>query len=226
MSNSLRPHGLYGPWNSPGQNTGVRSLSLLQGIFPTQGSNPGLPHCRQILYQLSHQGSLGILEGVAYSFSSKSSRPRNELGSPALQADSSLTELSGKPTTDWVPYKLQKVTVFPIVKKKSPCWRCEFLPWRRKQQPTPVFLPGESHGQRSLVGYSPWGRKESDTTEATKYACTFFTVLESGSPRSRHQQIRCLVRACFLVLSQPACLPSLCVLTGQKGKGSSLRSLL
>ena len=50
-------HGLYSPWNSPGQNTGVCSLSLLQGIFPTQGSNPGLPHCRQILYQLSHWGS-------------------------------------------------------------------------------------------------------------------------------------------------------------------------
>ena len=43
------------PWNSPGQNTGVGSLSLLQGIFPTQGSNPGLPHCRRTLYQLSHQ---------------------------------------------------------------------------------------------------------------------------------------------------------------------------
>ena len=45
------------PWNSPGQNTGVGTLSLLQGIFPTQGSNPGLPHCRQILYQMSYQGS-------------------------------------------------------------------------------------------------------------------------------------------------------------------------
>ena len=44
-------------WDSPGQNTGMGSLSLLQGIFPTQGSNPGLPYCRQILYQLSHQGS-------------------------------------------------------------------------------------------------------------------------------------------------------------------------
>ena len=43
------------PWNSPGKNTGVGSHSLLQGIFSTQGSNPGLPHCRQILYQLSHQ---------------------------------------------------------------------------------------------------------------------------------------------------------------------------
>ena len=41
------------------------------------------------------------------------------------------------------------------------------IPWRRKWQLTPVFLPGESHGQRSLVGYSPWGHKESDTTEAT-----------------------------------------------------------
>ena len=47
--------GLYSPWNSPGQNTGVGSLSLLQGIFPTQGSNPGLPHCRWICYQLSHR---------------------------------------------------------------------------------------------------------------------------------------------------------------------------
>ena len=49
MSDSLRSHGLYTPWNSPGQNTGVGSLSLLQGIFPTQGSNPGLLHCRRIL---------------------------------------------------------------------------------------------------------------------------------------------------------------------------------
>ena len=54
---TLWPHGLYIPWNSPGQNTGVGSLSFLQGIFPTQGSNPGLSHYRQILYQLSHQRS-------------------------------------------------------------------------------------------------------------------------------------------------------------------------
>ena len=56
MSDSLRPHGLDSPWNSPGQNT-VGSLSLLQGIFPTQQSNPGLLHCRQTLYRLSHQGT-------------------------------------------------------------------------------------------------------------------------------------------------------------------------
>jgi len=63
---------------SPGQNTRVGSLSLLQGIFSTQGSNPGLPHCRQSLYQLSHQGSPGILEWVAYPFTSRSSRSRNQ----------------------------------------------------------------------------------------------------------------------------------------------------
>ena len=57
VSDSLRPHGLHSPWNSPGQNTGVGSLSLLQGIFPTQESNRGLLQYRRILYQLSYQGS-------------------------------------------------------------------------------------------------------------------------------------------------------------------------
>ena len=79
-SRSLRPHGLHSPWNSPGQNSGVGSLSLLQGIFPTQGLNPGLPHCRWILYQLSHKGSPRIVEWVAYPFSSRSSRPRKQTG--------------------------------------------------------------------------------------------------------------------------------------------------
>ena len=75
VSDSLRPH-----WNSPGQNTGVGSCSFLQGIFPAQGSNPHLPHCRQILYQLSHKRIPRILEWVAYPFSSGSSRPRNQTG--------------------------------------------------------------------------------------------------------------------------------------------------
>ena len=78
VSDCLRPHGLHNPWNSPGQNTGVGSLFLLQGIFPTQELNPGLLHCTQILYQLSHKGSPRILEWVAYPFSSRSSWPRNQ----------------------------------------------------------------------------------------------------------------------------------------------------
>ena len=74
LSNSLW---LHSPWNSPGQNTGVGSLSLLQVIFPTQGLNPGLPHWGWILYQLSHKGRLRILEWGAYPFSSESSQPRD-----------------------------------------------------------------------------------------------------------------------------------------------------
>ena len=73
LFDSLRPHGLYSPWNFSGQNTEVGSLSFLQVIFPTQGSSPVLRHCRRILYQLSHQGIPRILEWVAYPFSRGSS---------------------------------------------------------------------------------------------------------------------------------------------------------
>ena len=63
------------------------------------------------------------------------------------------------------------------------CKRCGFnpwvwkIPWRRAQQPTPVFLPGNSHGQRSLAGYNPWGCEKSDKTEATQHTCTQFCFL-------------------------------------------------
>ena len=80
VSNSLRPHGLWSArllcaWNSPGKNTGVGCHSLLQRIFPTQGLNLGLLHCRQILYHLSHQGI----------FHSLLPNPGMEARSPALQ---------------------------------------------------------------------------------------------------------------------------------------------
>ena len=80
VSDSLQPHSLYSPWNSPGQNTGVGSLSLLQRIFLTEGLNPGLPACRRILYQLSHKGNPRILEWVVYPFSRGSSWLRNRTG--------------------------------------------------------------------------------------------------------------------------------------------------
>ena len=70
MSNSLGPHGLYSPWNS-------YSLFLLQGTVPTQGLNPGLLHCRQILYQLSHKGSPSV-EGDAFSGSFLRSSPSSD----------------------------------------------------------------------------------------------------------------------------------------------------
>ena len=62
----------------PGQNTGVGSLSLLHGLILTQVSNPSLPYCRQILYQLSYKGSPKTLEWISYPFSRESSRPRNQ----------------------------------------------------------------------------------------------------------------------------------------------------
>ena len=71
VSDSLQSHTLYSPWDSPGQNTGVGSLFLLQGIFPTQESNWCLLHCRQILYQLSYQGMFigNIKSGTQFSLS-------------------------------------------------------------------------------------------------------------------------------------------------------------
>ena len=95
VPNSLQLHRLYSPWNSSGQHTGVGSCSLLQGIFPTQGSNPGLPHCRRILYQLSHQGSPRTLEPIPSPGDLPD--PGIELGSPALQADSYQLSYQGSP---------------------------------------------------------------------------------------------------------------------------------
>ena len=102
MSDSLWPHGLYSPCNSPFQNTGVGGLptQYWRGFFPTQGLNPGLPHCRWILYQLSHKGSPRILEWVAYSFSSSSSWPRNQTG---------VSCIAGGFFTNWAIRKAQEV---------------------------------------------------------------------------------------------------------------------
>ena len=103
------------------------------------------------------------------------SAPRIEPGPSAVEASS-----LNHQTTKGFP---QLLTIYPLlVFQGLPWWlrqericlkyeRPRFYPWirkilwRREWQPTPVFLPGESHGQRSLSGYSPWGCKESDTTE-------------------------------------------------------------
>ena len=86
------------PNNSPGQNTRVGSLSLLQGIFPTQGSNPGLPHCGQILYQLSHKGSPNC--------------PQKNLNSKSVQSRSGLCRFQ--------PRAFRRVNVPPYVLSNSP----------------------------------------------------------------------------------------------------------
>ena len=101
VSDSLWPHGCGLPGssvhgNSPGQNTGVGSCSLLQGIFPIQGSNPRLPHCGWILYHLSHKGSPRILEWVSIPSPGDLPNPRIQLGPSVLQVDSLPAELPGK----------------------------------------------------------------------------------------------------------------------------------
>ena len=119
VSNFFQPHGWYNPWNSPGQNTGVGSLSLLQWIFPTRGLTPGLLYCRRILYQLSHKESPRILEWVAYPFSSGSSRPRSRTGVSWITGD--LTELSGK-HWKWLCLLTWSLTDAAVWLKEAPVW--------------------------------------------------------------------------------------------------------
>ena len=131
VSHSLRHHGPYSPWNSPGQNAGVGSLSLLQVIFPTQGLNPGLPYCRCILYHLNHQGSPRILEWVAYPFSRGSSQPRNRTG------------------ISWILYQLSYQGTNNLVNSsQSTNFRLSptaFTPIR------PTLLPIQEHGDCLLI---------------------------------------------------------------------------
>ena len=112
VSNSLQPHVLYSPWNSPGQTTGVGSLSLLQGIFPNQGSNPGLPHCMRILYQLSHKGSPRILAWVACPFFRGFSWPRNR---------TRVSCTSGGFFTNWATREVPPTPPPPLQKRKDMC---------------------------------------------------------------------------------------------------------
>ena len=107
LCDTMYPVRLLCPWASPGKKTGVGCHALLQGIFSTQGLNPGLPHCRQILCRLSHQGSPRILEWVACPFSRGSSRSKNQTGSPALQADSLPAEFTKKKRLFWHHLKIR-----------------------------------------------------------------------------------------------------------------------
>ena len=104
-SDSLWPHVLSSPWNSPDQNTGVVRLSLLQGIFPTQGSNPGLLHCRRILLLAEPQGKPDLCSYISVfllfllsqvSSSSTSERANNH------QSENSLQNIDSKIVLGWM----------------------------------------------------------------------------------------------------------------------------
>ena len=141
--NSLQSYGLCPPGSSvhgihSGKNTGEGCHFLLQRIFATQGSN---------LYLLSWQAC---------------SLPLSYLGSPVLIMPTVKLSNSIHPHCIYLPPpKLGSLLSVSILLLSL----FTFMHWRRKWQPTPVLLPGKSHGWWSLVGYSPWGRKESDTTE-------------------------------------------------------------
>ena len=188
-SDSLRPHGLqparlFCPWDFPGKNTGVSCHFLVQGTFLTQGFNLyllGLLHWQVDSWPLRHQSGryqtqfwcllmqllitvLGLnkwniwtklhlmgCRGNGYNL--VLSQISQDLRSPRLPGGS-VSEESACIAGDHLQCRRPRFD--PWVGK---------IPWRRIWQPTPVFLPGKSHEQRSLVGYSPWGRKELDTTE-------------------------------------------------------------
>ena len=133
MSDSLRPHGLNSPWSSPGQNTGVGSISFLQGIFPIQGSNPRLPHCRWILYQLSHQGSPRILERIAIPSPGDLPDPGMKPGSPALQADSLPAEPPGKPKNTGVGSLSLLQRIFPTQESNPDLLHCRQILYQPKK---------------------------------------------------------------------------------------------
>ena len=174
VSNSLWPHGLCSPWNSPAQNTGVGSSSLRQRIFPTQGSNPGLPYCRQILHQLTN-GKSWLMGTPGWVISMNKINPcKNQwyvlfaFGSRDLKASlvaqmvkksacnagnpSSIPGL-GSSSGEGIGYPLQYCwasLVTEMAKNTPACRRPGLNPWagkilrRRAWQPPPVFLSGES----------------------------------------------------------------------------------
>ena len=111
--------------------TRVGSLSLLQGIFPTQGLNPGLLHCTQILYHLNHWGS-----------------PRNSVATLHTSAARCQLLISGGKKKGLPSGTSGKEPTYKCRRPRRPRFNpwVGKIPWRRKWQRTLVFLPGESHG--------------------------------------------------------------------------------
>ena len=150
---------------SPGQNTGVGSLALLQGIFPTQGWSPGLPHCRRILYQLSHKRSPRTLEWVAFPFSRDLPDTEIKPTSPVLAGrffttyhlgvkvtqlcltlcnpmDCSLTGSSihgifQARILEWVAISFSRDLPNPGIEPRSPALQADSLPAEPQEKPEP-----------------------------------------------------------------------------------------
>ena len=131
--------------DSPGKNTGVGCHALLRGIFPTQGLNPGLPHCRWILYHLSHQGSPKILEWVAYPFSRGSSWARNWTGVSCIAGGFFISGATREAQEHWtgLPCPPPEDLLNPGIKFRSPTLQADSLPVELpgKPQKKPMLTP-------------------------------------------------------------------------------------
>ena len=182
MSDSLQPHGLYSPWNSPGHNTGVGNFSLLQGIFPTQRCNPGLLHCRLILYQMSHKGSkegwvpmnwcfwIAVLEKTLQGLlNTKEIKPVNPKGNqPWIFIGR--TDAQAEALILW-PHDA-KNRLIGEAPDGGKDWRWEEKGWQDKivgwhhqlNGHESEQILGDSEGKGSLACCSPWGCKDSDIT--------------------------------------------------------------
>ena len=153
MFGSLWPHRLYSPWNSPGQKTGVGSLPFSRVSSQPRDRTQVSRIAGRFFTSWATRGSPRILEWVAYPFSSQSSPPRNRTN----EQDDNILYIA-----IWVSQVVLVVKNLPA--NVGDGMRCRLDPWvgkiswRRKWQPvTPVFLPGESHGQR----------RESEMNETT-----------------------------------------------------------
>ena len=190
--------------------------ALLQGLFPTQESNLGLLHCRQILYHLSHHGS--PCKFVGWSLFNQNiqvyntiqlrefiqKRMTNHLENwwMIFKDSSGSKSLISYLSTEQgllfygLPWWLRRWRIQSACNVGGPrvnCWVWK-MPWRREWQPTPVFLPGKSHGQKNLVVYSPWGHKRSDMT----LWLTLFIVLYLFL----HFQL-CIMHTKFSIITNP-----------------------
>ena len=178
VSNSLGSHGPYSPWNSPGQNIGVGSLSLCQPFPSSQPRDQTQdPTLQAILYQLSHQGSPRILEWVAYPFSRGSSRPRNWTGVSCIKGGWGSYEGSPSKTQHKQDLSQNWTSLVPQMVKNLPAMLGDLglipglgrSPGEGNGNPLQYSCLENPHGQRSLAGYSPWGCKELDTA-VTKHS--------------------------------------------------------
>ena len=162
---------------------GILQVRILEWVFPSPGDlpNPGIkprsPTLQADSLPAEHHGSPRILEQVAYPFSSGSSWPRNGTG---------VSYIAGRFFTSWATREAWEAPVNYILNVNI---HILVDVQRRRWHPTPVFLPGKSHGRRSLVGYSPWGREESDTTERLQF---HFSLSCFGEGNGTPLQCSCL----------------------------------